>query len=83
MKFRNMGRTGKKKNENKSYVYLRRKQIKTYLNPQKLEQVDIFEYLRVIMERKDSMKKEINDRINSAPRLYHCLNKRFLLGKYK
>ncbi|XP_031341011.1 uncharacterized protein LOC116169125 [Photinus pyralis] len=44
----------------------------------KIEQVDVYKYLGVLIHRDGSMDAEVQDRISSAARLYHALRNKFI-----
>lgn len=48
------------------------------IGDQKIEQVDIYKYLGVLIQREGNMEEEINERLSSAAKIYHALSKTFL-----
>lgn len=76
LKKRNM-----KINTNKTKVMVlskENKEINLEISQSKIEQVDVFKYLGVLIDREGNMENEINERITKATRLYHSLNKAFI-----
>lgn len=51
------------------------------INQSKIEQVDVFKYLGVQIDREGNMESEVNERIGNAARLYHSLSKPFISKK--
>ncbi|CAH1990794.1 unnamed protein product [Acanthoscelides obtectus] len=57
------------------------KEIKIKINNSELEQVNVYEYLGVMIQREGSMEAELNERINKAVKTYHTMSKAILGNK--
>lgn len=52
-----------------------RKELNMKLNNEKLEQVEVYKYIRAKVEREGSTEKEANVRLTNTSRIYHSLSK--------
>lgn len=65
-------------NPNKTKVMMigkEQKQLNIELNQEKIEQVEEYKYLGIWIEREGNIENEIKERINSAAKVYHSINR--------
>ncbi|XP_031340877.1 uncharacterized protein LOC116168986 [Photinus pyralis] len=48
------------------------------IDEERIEQVDKYKYLGVLIQREGNMEEEVNERLSNAAKLYHTLSKTFL-----
>ncbi|CAH1997516.1 unnamed protein product [Acanthoscelides obtectus] len=67
----------------KSKVMVIGKNVKEIIkiNNNELEQVNIYKYLGIMIQREGSMEAKLNERINKALKIYHTMSKAFLGNK--
>lgn len=72
---------GMKLNKTKTKVMMvakEKEEINICIEGTKLEQVDTFQYLGIMLEEKGDLNMEINNRIEKTNKLYYAMNKGFL-----